>query len=195
MQRRRLHVSRGLSAGELVRGSFFIGSVTRLAAALLILLACSTPVYAQDDWLQTSIRHAVVFASLDDAPSQAFAQPRDGLQTAINASVVAFVGLQALDTNLTTWILAKVDEICPDLDCYQEANRLLRPLAKHPVGLVLAKYAFTAGAALLVLHVGDRDAPQRNRVIALVTGIGLSVLGGVVTYKNYQHYQRIRGER
>jgi hypothetical protein len=133
------------------------------------------------------------------AVPQDYAQPRDGLQTAINASVIAFVGLQMLDANLTTWILAKLDEICPAVPgqerCYQEANPALRWAADKPVALIVTKYAATAAAAVLILHVGDRDAPKKQRVLALITGIGLGVIGGVVSYQNFQHYQRIREGR
>lgn len=112
----------------------------------------------------------------------AAAQEQDS-SVPLKVTVGAFAVAQTVDTNLTTWLLAKSG------DRYREANPLLRPIAHQPVSLAIVKAGSAVGVSYVLLKLG-RSERKQTRVAALLMGIGLTAATSYVSYRNYQHYQR-----
>lgn len=111
------------------------------------------------------------------------------VSTPIKLVMAGVLITQQLDTTMTTWLMAQSG------DRYREANPLLRPIAHNPGLLAGTKSALGVGAVYGIYRAA-RSEDKKTRTAALVTGIALATLTGVVAHHNYRFYQReIKGRR
>lgn len=111
------------------------------------------------------------------------------VSTPIKLTMAGVLVTQQIDMGLTVWLLAQSG------GRYREANPLMRPFAHNPGLLAGAKSTLGVGAVYGIYRAA-RSEDKKTRTAALVTGIALATLTGVVAHHNYQFYQReIKGRR
>src|SRR6185369_563038 len=97
----------------------------------------------------------------------------DLLETATNISIGSGIVLQGIDTNLTTFLIAK--------NLGKEANPVFVPFASNPILSPLVKSGIAVGTSALLLHYRDK-----NKTIVLITSLAINGFYSYVVYHNGQ---------